>query len=128
MITFVSSILNCISSVKEKLLAIEKIIDSAAVPWSSEIRSIAHSCLHYSHPLVGAISSLIDDEPIQIVLQRPAYKIKDRKVNTIADVSIINKKLRVDLLFLCEKCFTHNIGMLATNNTLAKPRLMFLIG
>jgi hypothetical protein len=86
---FVGSILDCMSSTGVKLEAVKSILDAASVPWSDDIRKIAHEALANSHELTGEIRELVDHEPMQVVLRKAAYKIKERRIGNVNDVSVV---------------------------------------
>lgn len=78
--TLIESILNCISSVRVRLEAVKCVLNEAKAPWSDTVRKIAEEAATSSHPLAAEIKELILAEPIQVVLMRPNYLIRERKV------------------------------------------------
>lgn len=88
-VNIIGSILNCMSSVKAKLEGVQTILEFAKVPWSDPIRKIGNDSLKYSHPLTSEIMTIIESEPIQIVLRKPKYDIKEKRIRNINDVCIL---------------------------------------
>jgi hypothetical protein len=120
---FVGSILDCMSSTGVKLEAVKSILDAASVPWSDDIRKIAHEALANSHELTGEIRELVDHEPMQVVLRKAAYKIKERRIGNVNDLKFVVNRI----IYCNEPTMVEDVYKLCVAEEYRHPINMLLI-